>query len=94
MTERDTRFARATSIIMQAPSLGAPGATIASVPRTYCIVITFAKERRYATFECDEDGDVVLTMSDRTQDVEAEACMVELGQEESAIRRAVRFIGG
>lgn len=47
-----------------------------AVTRAGNVALTYSRERRYANLECDSDGDVVLTLTDRATDDEAEATMV------------------
>lgn len=62
-----------------------------SKTRSGGLAITFVNGRRYAVFEQDSDGDVVLTLTDRAQDAEADAS-VEIGQETAFLERASRFL--
>lgn len=65
-----------------------------SITRSASVSITFWRERRYAIFECDQDGDTVLTLTDRSRDEEAEAEIVDPEQESLALVRARRFLAG
>lgn len=47
-----------------------------AVTRAGNVALTFSRDRRYANLECDSDGDVVLTLTDRATDDEAEAIVV------------------
>lgn len=47
-----------------------------AVTRTGNVALTFGRDRRYANLECDSDGNVVLTLTDRSTDAEAEAIVV------------------
>lgn len=47
-----------------------------AVTRSGNVALTFSRDRRYANLECDSDGDVVLTLTDRSTDDEAEAFVV------------------
>lgn len=47
-----------------------------AVTRSGNVALTFSRDRRYANLECDSDGDVVLTLTDRSTDDEAEAVVV------------------
>lgn len=69
-------------------------ADIVAVTRSQGVAVTFASERRYAIFECDSDGDLVLIMTDRTQDAEAETRVINPGQEVAALEKASRFLQG
>ncbi len=46
------------------------------VARSGNVAITFVNNRRYATLECDSDGDVVLALTDRSGPGEATAVVV------------------
>jgi hypothetical protein len=52
----------------------------------------FIRDRKIASFECDSDGDVVLTLSDRSRDSEAEAHLVTQTTAQSAMARVLEFI--
>jgi hypothetical protein len=47
-----------------------------AVTRAGNVALTFSRGRRYANLECDEDGDVILTLTDRATYDEAEALVV------------------
>lgn len=63
-----------------------------NVSLTGSIHFHFIKDRRLATLEFDEDGDVMLTPSDRSRDEEAEAYEVALAQPESVMIRVLDFL--
>lgn len=52
----------------------------------------FMRDRRIASFECDADGDIILTLSDRSLDVEAEAYVVTDVAAQSAFSKVLEFI--
>jgi hypothetical protein len=52
----------------------------------------FIRDRKIASFECDVDGDIILTLSDRSQDVEAEAYVVTDVAPQSALSKVLEFI--
>ena len=60
-----------------------------AVTTTGSIACTFIHGRRYAIFTCDQDGDIVLTLTDRSSDAEAEAWMVNTSAAD-ALAKTVR----
>lgn len=86
--------ARADVTLAAAHALSMEPARVA-VTRSSCVALTFARDRRYAIFECDADGDVVLTLTDRTrEDEEADTSVVGQGEERAHLERAARFLEG
>jgi hypothetical protein len=65
-----------------------------AVTRSGSIAISFLGGRRFGIFECDEDGDAVLTLTDRKEDREADTYVVELGLEREHVARAARVVDG
>jgi len=63
-----------------------------AITRSAGVAITFARGRRYSIFECDAEGDVVLTLTDRVSDREADTYMVERGDEAGNLDKATRFL--
>jgi len=61
--------------------------------RSGSIVVTQHVERRFAVFECDGDGDVVLTLSDRASDNEADAFVVTNSSVVETWRQILKFLG-
>lgn len=63
-----------------------------AITRSSGVAITFARGRRYSIFECDAEGDVVLTLTDRASDREADTYMVDSGDEAGSLEKATRFL--
>lgn len=82
---------RAQTIIVAANRLATVGRRVA-VTRSGNVAITFISERRYAIFECDADGDVVLTLTDRMHDGEADTYVVEPGHESKYLVQVAHFL--
>ena len=56
--------------------------------------LTFICRRRFATLECDPDGDIVGTLSDRSADEEAETWLVDSTHIQESLTRIQRFLRG
>lgn len=63
-----------------------------AITRSSGVAVTFARGRRYSIFECDAEGDVVLTLTDRASDREADTYLVERGDEAGNLEKATRFL--
>lgn len=88
-----TAVARARALLAAAHGLGMRPDRVAAT-RSSCIAVTFMRGRRYAIFECDTDGDVVLTLTDRTREAEADTFVIERGLEKAHLEKAAHFLEG
>jgi len=88
-----TAVARARALLAAAHGLGMHADRVA-VTRSSCVAVTLMRGRRYAIFECDTDGDVVLTLTDRTLEGEADTYVIEQGQEKAHLEKAAHFLEG
>lgn len=84
--------ARARAVLAAAQAIRVPDRV--AVARSGNVAISFFRERRFGIFECDEDGDTVLTLTDRDDDHEADTYVVEPGQERLYVARTARFVNG
>lgn len=62
--------------------------------RSGSIACSFFKELRYAVLECDEDGDIILTLTDRSRDESADDYFVVTSALYDVPRRIQRFLEG
>jgi hypothetical protein len=83
---------RARAVLAAARAIRVPDRV--AVARSGTIAISFFRGRRFGIFECDEDGDTVLTLTDRDDDREADTYVVEPGQERMYVARTARFVNG
>ncbi len=86
-------LARAERVLAEAERVGMAVDRV-SVTRSAAVAITFIRVRRYGIFECDSDGDVVLTLTNRANDEEADAYVVAPGQEKAHLEKALSFLEG
>jgi len=56
--------------------------------------LTFIRGRRFATLECDQDSDIVGTLSDRSRDEEAETWIVDPTNISESLTRIQTFLRG
>lgn len=63
-----------------------------AVTRAGNVALTYRRDRRYANLECDSDGDVVLTLTDRARDDEGEAVVVTGKRPSMLATRIQRFL--
>ena len=63
-----------------------------SITRTGDVVMTFIRDRRYGVLTEDADGDLVLMLTDRSSEEEAEAEVVE-GECSSVVDKIRAFLG-
>ena len=61
--------------------------------RAGSLAITYAEGRRFAILECDADGDIVVTLTDRASDAEADAWVIAPGAVKKNLDRVVKFLG-
>jgi hypothetical protein len=64
-----------------------------AVSRDGSVVFTFYRDLRFAIYECDSDGDVVLTLTDRGSDAEASVNVMKPTAVSSSIQVARSFLG-
>jgi hypothetical protein len=65
-----------------------------AVTRSGSIACTLVRGRRYAIFDCDSDGDIVLTLTDRTTEDEADTLLVTLESFPGVADRIKGFLEG
>ena len=64
-----------------------------SVSRSGEAFLTFVRGRRYAILKADADGDLVLTLTDRSTEDEAEVAVIETAAIVSLPKRIAAFLG-
>lgn len=63
------------------------------VSRYGSVVFTFHRDVRFAIYECDIDGDIVLTLTDRGSDNEANVKVLSATALDPSIQTAQDFLG-